>query len=301
MAKNLIRQYVFSPGGAGAGSIRIPGRYSLEQILLITNTTRNTVIYNFSDPTLGSSSFTNTLVNNIPITTIVLSYNTASHQSTDKISILVEEVNETIQMSDALTDPVGKMRTSTPQALIDTDFEYSTQSTKWESLSLINNRPYGYYNVYNQLTFTDITASNLMEWVEIRKDYISNYQSKMFLYPLVHQRHGLGYADALFNDFIPSRDDMVNQVNKVDFFYKTIQGTESNKEQMKTIIWDEFQIPPEKRISAPSLNSWDHAHQVSADLYNSLSESDKNKIAEINAIDMEIYETNSLFWKNGVV
>lgn len=150
-------------------------------------------------------------------------------------------------------------------------------------------------------SFTDITASNLMEWVEIRKDYISNYQSKMFLYPLVHQRHGLGYADALFNDFIPSRDDMLNQVNKVDFFYRTTQGTESNKEQMKNIIWDEFYIPTEKRISAPSLNSWDHAHQVSADLYNSLSESDKNKIAEINAIDMEIYETDSLFWKNGAV
>jgi len=42
-------------------------------------------------------------------------------------------------------DPVGKMRISTPQALIDTDFEYGTQPTKWESIALQNNRQSVYY------------------------------------------------------------------------------------------------------------------------------------------------------------
>ena len=42
-------------------------------------------------------------------------------------------------------DPVGKMRMSTPQALIDTDFEYGTQPTKWESIALQNNRQSVYY------------------------------------------------------------------------------------------------------------------------------------------------------------
>jgi hypothetical protein len=42
-------------------------------------------------------------------------------------------------------DPVGKMRMSTPQALIDTDFEYGTQPTKWESIGLQNNRQSVYY------------------------------------------------------------------------------------------------------------------------------------------------------------
>jgi hypothetical protein len=37
-------------------------------------------------------------------------------------------------------DPVQKMRVSTPQSLIDTDFEYGTQPTKWESISLQNSR-----------------------------------------------------------------------------------------------------------------------------------------------------------------
>jgi len=41
-----------------------------------------------------------------------------------------------------LTDPVNKLRTSTAQALIDTDFEYGTQQSKWENLAVTNNRPF---------------------------------------------------------------------------------------------------------------------------------------------------------------
>jgi hypothetical protein len=46
--------------------------------------------------------------------------------------------------SQEFTDPVGKFRVSQPVALIDTDFEYGTQGTKWESLSMTNNRPFAF-------------------------------------------------------------------------------------------------------------------------------------------------------------
>lgn len=42
-------------------------------------------------------------------------------------------------------DPVDKIRVSTPQSLIDTDFEYGQQPTKWEQVSLQNNRQSLYY------------------------------------------------------------------------------------------------------------------------------------------------------------
>jgi hypothetical protein len=42
------------------------------------------------------------------------------------------------------TDPVGKLRVSQGTSLIDTDFEYGTQSTKWESLAMTNNRPFAF-------------------------------------------------------------------------------------------------------------------------------------------------------------
>jgi hypothetical protein len=38
-------------------------------------------------------------------------------------------------------DPVTKLRVSEPETLIDTDFEYGLQPTKWETVELINNTP----------------------------------------------------------------------------------------------------------------------------------------------------------------
>jgi hypothetical protein len=59
-------------------------------------------------------------------------------------------------------DPVGKMRVSQPQALIDTDFEYGTQPTKWESISLQNNRQSVYYIPQQPLNVTSITGTTTL-------------------------------------------------------------------------------------------------------------------------------------------
>jgi hypothetical protein len=56
-------------------------------------------------------------------------------------------------------DPVGKMRVSTPQSLIDTDFEYGTQPTKWESICLQNQRPSTYYIPQQPRVVTSITPT----------------------------------------------------------------------------------------------------------------------------------------------
>ena len=59
-------------------------------------------------------------------------------------------------------DPVDKLRVTTPQALIDTDFEYGTQPTKWESIGLQNNRQSCYYISQTPLTITGITGANTL-------------------------------------------------------------------------------------------------------------------------------------------
>jgi len=53
-------------------------------------------------------------------------------------------------------DAVNKARVSTPQSLIDTDFEYGLQATKWEFLNIVNNRPTCYY-----IPTVTIAASNI--------------------------------------------------------------------------------------------------------------------------------------------
>lgn len=59
----------------------------------------------------------------------------------------------------AAYDPVDKLRTSSPQALIDTDFEYGQQPTKWESIGLSNNRQSLYYIPQASRTVTAVTGA----------------------------------------------------------------------------------------------------------------------------------------------
>ena len=56
-------------------------------------------------------------------------------------------------------DAVDKMRVSTPQSLIDTDFEYGQQPTKWEQISLENNRQSLYYLPSASLPVSAITGN----------------------------------------------------------------------------------------------------------------------------------------------
>ena len=143
MARKVLLEtsYTFSPS---TRTIVIPEVIPRERLVLITNVTTNQVIYNFSDPNLKATSYTTSGAANANTTTIVLNYNTASMSSTDKLQITIDEYSEKFTPSETYTDPVNKLRVSQPQALIDTDFEYGTQITKWENLGLVNNRPYSF-------------------------------------------------------------------------------------------------------------------------------------------------------------
>jgi hypothetical protein len=54
-------------------------------------------------------------------------------------------------------DPVTKLRVSNPQNLIDTDFEYGLQPTKWETVELINNTP-SFFSKSGDTTIPGISA-----------------------------------------------------------------------------------------------------------------------------------------------
>lgn len=153
MAKKVIdNMYTFNPA---TRTVTIQGRYlRQESILLITNLTAGTVIFNFSDPDLKATSYSanaanypmssvtdGTEIQGSQSTTIILNYNTSSMSSTDKLMITIDEPSETFVPSDVFTDPVQKLRVSNPQSMMDTDFEYSVQPSKWESLTLVQNYP----------------------------------------------------------------------------------------------------------------------------------------------------------------
>jgi hypothetical protein len=57
-------------------------------------------------------------------------------------------------------DSVNKLRISNPRALVDTDFEYGMQISKWENLGLMNNRPFAFPS---SNTIPNITSINIPE------------------------------------------------------------------------------------------------------------------------------------------
>jgi hypothetical protein len=143
MARKVVfeTQYTFNPA---TKTIVFNHYIPAERLILITNVTKNIVIYNFSDPSLKGTVSASVNSNMDELTTVVLNYNTAAMSSTDKISILVDEYDEKFTPSESYVDSTNKLRVTTPQALIDTDFEYGPQTTKWENLGLINQRPFSY-------------------------------------------------------------------------------------------------------------------------------------------------------------
>ena len=138
MAKKLVYNYTFD---ASAQTIVIDGNFKLRTIQLITNVTDGIIIYNFADPVKGGSiSYDSTNDQ----TTITLEHNTTSMSDSDELQIFVDIPEDKVEFGETYTDPVSKLRVSTPENLIDTDFEYGLQPTKWETLELVNNIPSAY-------------------------------------------------------------------------------------------------------------------------------------------------------------
>lgn len=176
MAKKLLRDYVFTPGVAGVSTIKVPGRYTLDKLLLITNVTDNIILYNFGDTAFAGTtcSFTALTKDSSPdanyptvymahdgVTTITLQYNTSAMSAADKLQIFVEDqedYGQKIRPWDFGTDAIERMRVSTPQSLIDADFEYGLQPTKWSGYGTVKGYPSAYDIPGIDLTVNTITT-----------------------------------------------------------------------------------------------------------------------------------------------
>lgn len=140
MARKIIKNsdYTFNPA---TRTIVVPAYIKEERLILISNTNNGTIIYNFADPALGYSGWSYIGDANNLKTQIVLDYNTSAMSSTDNLSIMIDDFAETTTFTEVLLDTVDKLRVAPPQSLMDTDFEYSVQPSKWEALFLTSNYP----------------------------------------------------------------------------------------------------------------------------------------------------------------
>jgi len=151
MARQLVEKYIFTPGVANVGSLKIPGKIELNQLLIIANKTTQENIYALGDVTRNAYSLTydatDTTTFYAPedgVTTIVFARDTSAMSANDKISVYTDapkNVGNIIRPYAFGVDAIERVRVATPQALIDADFEYGLQPTKWQNYTDIRNIP----------------------------------------------------------------------------------------------------------------------------------------------------------------
>jgi len=150
MARKLAFDYSFDKA---AKQITLNGNVNFKRLLLINNATANIVIYNVGDAALKATAVQyNALTDK---TIVFLNYDTTGMSNSDVLQIFLEEDGVEIKPVDTLLDPVSKFRISEPNTLIDTDFEYGLQATKWETLERVNNIP-GYYSITGDTPLSNI-------------------------------------------------------------------------------------------------------------------------------------------------
>ena len=145
----------------GVGSIKVQGKHDLDELLLITNVTANEIIYNFSQPSTGGlvsiktdkvtvdDDFPTYLQTTDGITTITLNHDTTGHANTDELQIFVEKLENgksvvTTRPFDFGTDAIERTRVAPAVSMLDADFEYGLQPTKWAAIGVLR----GYPSIY---------------------------------------------------------------------------------------------------------------------------------------------------------
>jgi hypothetical protein len=159
----------------GVSSIRMPEGVDISRILLITDPKNGNVLYNFADPSntlqliskkgvssgdgkpLSDLDFPKWYQTSDTVTTLFLSADTSSLVATDDIQIFVEDEVQTIRPWLFGTDAIERMRVATPQAMLDADFEYGLQPTKWQAIST----QLGYPSIY-EVPGTDTVVTNVI-------------------------------------------------------------------------------------------------------------------------------------------
>lgn len=167
MARQLVEKYIFTPGFAGQGTLKFPGKCDLTQLLIIANKTQQVNIYALGDSTKNGtitydpSDNTTFYSEQAGVSTVTFATDTSGMLATDKIAIYTDapkQVGNIIRPYAFGVDAIERMRVANPQSLIDADFEYGLQPTKWQNYTDIRNIPGIYEKPGLDLFVTNIVS-----------------------------------------------------------------------------------------------------------------------------------------------
>jgi len=168
MARQLVEKYIFSPDVATAGYVKFPGKVDATQLLIIANKTTQNNIYAIGDPTRGGTVVYDPdedagfYTEQVGVTTVTFTYDTSTMSASDKIAIYTDapkNQGNIIRPYFMGVDAIERMRVANPQSLIDADFEYGLQPTKWQNYAEIRNIPGIYEKPGLDLFLSDVTTN----------------------------------------------------------------------------------------------------------------------------------------------
>lgn len=154
--KVLFEDYSFN-ASAQQITFNTTASISLEQLLIVTNVTTNTIIYNFADPNAGGS-----ISNNV----LTLNYNTTSMNNSDSLQIFIDNTfspasNEMLQSIQDQTELLGRMvkllepsGRANPAGLQQVDLAGSTAA-------ILGNQYQSYFGAQSNTMFTAESTFNL--------------------------------------------------------------------------------------------------------------------------------------------
>ena len=169
MARRKQEQYVFD---ASARTVKVPGHIFENDILSIINTTAGETIYSITDigkglaspvshghPPLGEDPDFPWSIDGV--CTFTLTYDTTSMSDTDDLIIFLEDERKglTVRPYAAAVDGVERIKTSKGQSLVDADFEYGLQSSKWQNVGFNAGYPSFAEPTGNPLVVTSISSN----------------------------------------------------------------------------------------------------------------------------------------------
>jgi hypothetical protein len=148
---------------------------------------------------------------------------------------------------------------------------------------------YLFFNAIFKKNFSIENKNTMIDWIE-NNQKIHNYQSKFLSHydeELYENFNNIEFLDVNIND-------VKNNIKKLTRFHKT----ENINNFLITSIYNEIQDYldlPKKVLEKPIILLGTEINVASKDMYSLLSDYEKEYIASLNAVDMEIYNTSNLF------
>ena len=239
MAKKLIATgYTIN---AAQNQITVPGIIQPVRLLLITDINNNTILYNFADPATGLANFAYNYTADTTTFTTTLDLSANGVENSHGLQIFYETDFSRQGFEEAMLDPVNKLRVSNPENLIDTDFEYGLQSSKWETLQTVLNIP----TIYSQAgdvpleQLSSITTTANSKQVKVTTTANSGLSLGD---PVLVQGTTLNAADGFFL--------VSGLTSQLEFFYEMDNAAESTA----TISGSYTSVIPAKFFEGSNLN-----------------------------------------------